>query len=233
MRAGPLRRSIGAGSKIGCVLDVDFRKVDGPSFMEKSVYGHICTVNGALWQLDGFFFDATDDYVNCPDHSDLQNIFDGGGCLEAVVLPNSDGEGNYGRFIAKTNGAGGWIAGVSGEVSGAVDFELYQYFTGTDGYWVTTATQIPIKSRKHVAVIYDADSVGNDPMLITEGTTVGITESDTPTVVRSSDAGIDLRIGNQHDQSKTFDGLIVSARLDRQPEFLARILQRAIDSRRN
>ena len=56
------------GHEIGTVLALDFKKKDGDSFMDRSVYGHLCTNHGSKWQLDGRYFDGVDDYVDLPDN---------------------------------------------------------------------------------------------------------------------------------------------------------------------
>ena len=46
------------------VLFLPLYELDGTSFMDKSHYGHLATVTGALWRPDGRSFDG-DDYINC------------------------------------------------------------------------------------------------------------------------------------------------------------------------
>ena len=53
------------GHEIGTVLALDFKKKDGASFMDRSVYGHLCTNHGSKWQLDGRYFDGVNGYVDC------------------------------------------------------------------------------------------------------------------------------------------------------------------------
>ena len=70
MRIGGLKQRIGGNSKVGCVLDIDFKKIGqghGQSFMDRSVYGHLCTNYGAVWNLDGRYFDGSDDYLDLGD----------------------------------------------------------------------------------------------------------------------------------------------------------------------
>ena len=63
IKVGSLNRSIGSKSKIGCVLDLDFKHLDGDSFMSnRDCYGHLCTNHGSKWQLNGRYFDGVDDY---------------------------------------------------------------------------------------------------------------------------------------------------------------------------
>ena len=63
MKIGGLNRSIGAGNKVGCVLALDLKRKDGDSFMDRSVFGHLCTNHGSKWQLDGRYFNGSSDYI--------------------------------------------------------------------------------------------------------------------------------------------------------------------------
>jgi len=68
MKAGRLNRSIGLDPRVGCILDLPLRYLDGDSFMSRDVYGHVCTPrNGAKWTLRGYHMDGVDDYVEIPD----------------------------------------------------------------------------------------------------------------------------------------------------------------------
>ena len=63
-------KKIGYAPPLGCVLDVDSRYHDAPAegyFMDRSIYGQLCQVRGAVqWTHDGFSFDGVDgSYVDC------------------------------------------------------------------------------------------------------------------------------------------------------------------------
>ena len=47
------------------VLYLPFRELDGGSFRSRDAYGHLCTNNGATWNLNGLKFDGVDDYIDC------------------------------------------------------------------------------------------------------------------------------------------------------------------------
>ena len=65
MKVGSLQRTIGGKSKVGCVLGLDFKHLDGASFMSNGdCYGHLCTNYGSKWQLDGRYFNGVDNYVD-------------------------------------------------------------------------------------------------------------------------------------------------------------------------
>ena len=60
------------GHEIGTVLAIDFKHKDGDSFMDRSVYGHLCTNHGSKWQLDGRYFDGVNNTrIQIPHHSSL------------------------------------------------------------------------------------------------------------------------------------------------------------------
>jgi len=46
------------------VLYLPLWKLDGSSFADRSAYGHLCTVTGALWNSRGRRFDGSDDYIS-------------------------------------------------------------------------------------------------------------------------------------------------------------------------
>ena len=96
MKIGGLNRSIGAGNKVGCVLALDFKHKDGDSFMDRSVYGHLCTNHGSKWQLDGRYFDGVNACVGVPHHSAL-NI---PSVVTASILIKRDTKtANYGESL--------------------------------------------------------------------------------------------------------------------------------------
>ena len=51
------------------VLYLPLHELDGSSFMSRDAYGHLCTVTGALWRLDGHYFDGSDDRITIANHS--------------------------------------------------------------------------------------------------------------------------------------------------------------------
>jgi hypothetical protein len=53
------------------VLYLPLPGLDGGSFVSRDVYGHVCTVTGALWRPGGHYFDGSDDDIDCGNHSSL------------------------------------------------------------------------------------------------------------------------------------------------------------------
>ena len=176
------------------------------------------TITGAIYgagvsdtSLD---FDGVNDLVTVTDAAAIQNIWDGGGAVSVWINPDSDGETDAGRIINKDNGAdvNGWYITVLGEVAGFMQVRLQQNFTVTDGQWRTGAV-VPINAWSHIVIVYNSDSVDNDPVIYLNGVNQTVTEFGTPVGTRDSDVGENLIIGNIAATTRTFDGQIDEARL--------------------
>lgn len=158
-------------------------------------------------------FDGTDDKVVVSDNSAIQNIFDGGGSISCWVKPNSDGEGNFGRIINKSDRTtNGWLFSVSYESNGKVKIELYYFFSDTVGYWLSTNAEVPIGSWSFIVITYDNSSTSNDPIIYVNGNVKSLTEDSAPIGTRDSDIGEDIYIGDDTGSSNCFDGDIQDLR---------------------
>ncbi len=155
-------------------------------------------------------FDGVDDDVTVTDQAAIQNIFDGGGTVEAWVYAKSDGESNAGRILTKTSG---WNLRVQSEASGKAKVAFDYDFSTTDGTWVTTATELTLNEWHRVSVEYDADSTSNDPIISIDGFSVALTEVSTPDGTRITDVGDDLIVGGDGAGALSFDGYIDDVRL--------------------
>lgn len=224
MRAGPLRRSIGAGSRIGTVLDIDFRKVDVAAdqyFMDRSVYGHKCQAKGGpKWNLPGNDFDGSADYVICGNHASF-SFGSGEFSLEASIKTavnatmqiacKRDGgtNGFYNLYVFATK----LRAELKDAESDACSLE-------SKGSTVIDGVLRHLSVRRTAALLsgfVDGDMIGT-----VDASAVGDTDN-----------GAELQVGRWKTDTQHFDDMIASARVYNQAEYAARILQRAIDSRRN
>ena len=152
MKIGGLNRSIGAGSKVGCCLALDLKRKDGDSFMDRSVYGHLCTNYGSKWQLDGRYFNGVDNYVDCGSGASLA-ITRWTLELEANRLADS---GTYERMISKSD-------------SGALDYwcqvlpddtlEAGFMDTGGGGRFISTTWKVPLKQFKCCTATFDGVNI--------------------------------------------------------------------------
>ena len=192
----------------GCVLYLPLWSpgLNGPVFKSVDPFGHTCTVTGAVLGAQGRRFDGVDDLIRSSTPPVVDNIFDGGGTIVAWINPDSDGETNAGFVWSK----GRILFATTSEAVGKVKMEFTQLFTGDDGIWETTATQVTIGTFEMVTVVYDNGATTNNPTFYI-GTTAltvgsGLTETGTPTGTRNDDSANDLLIGGAGTNS--FDGLI-------------------------
>lgn len=170
---------------------------------------------GGPWVMS---FNATSSLVTVPDAASVQNIFNGGGTLFAWINAGSDGESDLGMMASKSDVAGkGFFWGVRSEAAGKVCLWLWYYFSGDDGNWITTSTEITLGYWTLVALTYNSDAAGNNPIFYVDNSVFtvgdGITETTSPTGVRGSDVGEDLIIGNIANASRTFDGKIAFTKI--------------------
>ena len=222
MRVGRLKRSIGQGSKIGCVLDFQNRYMDTPDlgyFMDKSVYGHRCQNLGSLWNLDGRRFDGVNDSINCG-HGASLNITGNEITFEmwlnvqvmvgglAIRAPLEKATWIYAFYLNSGLGK------IESEVkSGGVEK-------------VASGGALTAGKRYYVAGVYDGANV-----LIYLDTIKTVGNALTGNIDDS--AAEDLSIGDCAATGRPIDGLIDKVRILNYADYAARILSRAINGRRN
>ena len=85
------------------VLDLPLYLLDGSSIKDRSAYGHLGVVTGALWTLQGRSFDGVDDYVLIADTPSLNILV--AITIEAWVKLSS--VTTYDVIVAKTSAAAG------------------------------------------------------------------------------------------------------------------------------
>ncbi|MCI0438988.1 MAG: LamG domain-containing protein [Chloroflexi bacterium] len=226
---GALGRSLGpayylAGDDGSWLIDVESFGLLADALAESHLFH---TENDdAFWPFAPLFdrprdfyleFDGADDNVSVADDAAIQNIFDGGGTVEAWIAPASAGEGDAGRIVDKASGTNGWQLSLEGESNGFAKLRFFQRFTGQASSFITTDYVIRVGVWTHVAVVYDSDSPDNDTVIYINGEpyTVGdgLTQTNTATGSRASDAGLTLRIGNNSAGDGTFEGGIDEVRL--------------------
>jgi len=188
--------------------------------MEASLLGNINLLGNHLlndqtttnMMADGtvMHFDGVDDVVTITDHASIQNIFDGGGTISTWIYPLSDGEGDFGRILAKR--ATGWNLQVHDESGTNVNLRFFYDFDGSDGTWDLSGAVVPLNTWSHIEVAYDNSSASNVPVIYLNGTPQTLSSTQ-PTGTRSTDAGNDLLVGNNGVGGQTFDGDISEVKL--------------------
>ena len=146
-------------------------------------------------------FDGSDDSVGCGSDSTIDDVFDGsGGTWSCWVSAKTEGESNNGNVITKGN--------VHLRVTDDGGSPCVKFLKSFDGTVVNWRTDLDLTYNKlmHIAVTYDADSVSNDPKIYINGVEQTITESETPSGTRDSDASNNFVIGGS--SSNNYDGFI-------------------------
>ncbi|MGB5519134.1 MAG: DNRLRE domain-containing protein [Gammaproteobacteria bacterium] len=185
-----------------------------------SIGGHDGTlVNGPVWTAGhvggGLTFDGNNDTVDVGADASLDDLFASGATITAWIHASGWGEGNFGRIADKADNLGSNRNGWAFEVHGANRALLFQYgFTDNIGNWYTPVDSIALDTWHHVAVVYDKNAHENDPVIYIDGVAQTLVELDTPVGTASSDAGINLTLGNYAlDTSRTFDGILDDIRI--------------------
>ena len=183
-------------------------------WFDKSKYGNHGSITGATWtalhsRATALKFNgggAADDYVNIAHHADIENLFTGGGTFLALVNAASDGGASVGKVVFKQDN---YIMTVSAESAGKMKISFYTWFTGADGNWITTNTELAINTNSLIGVTYDNGATTNDPIIYIDGVSKAITETGTPTEAWQGGNGSDMMIGNQPGQTRAWDNLII------------------------
>jgi len=168
-------------------------------------------VDSTYFQWAMQFNGATGD-VDIGSPATLDNVFAGGGTVEAWIDAESDGEGNDGYILNK----GEWGLRVSQEdfaTTGFMRVVFYKTFTGATGSWDSAFSAIAAGVDYHIAVTYDQASAANDPLLYINGVAATFFEGVAPSGTAVTDAGTSLIIGNNQADSRTFNGTIDDVRI--------------------
>jgi len=218
MRAAGLKQSKGGGARVGCALDIDFRKVDvpdGQSFMERSVYGHLCTNHGAVWNLEGMKFDGSDDFVEMGTAS----LTAGASSLSVRMKPQTASDKAIGEVKLDNEG-----------------FILYQtnsiaiIFGSRGGKQVTSLNNsLPMNLESVVTFVY----TGGDKDLGSSYEVIINAEKQTVTVGGTVGGSFGKNYIARENGGAYFPGQIKQFTVYDLADYAAKILQRAIRSKRN
>ena len=158
-------------------------------------------------------FDNDDDVITITDSAEIQNIFDGGGFISTKLYILSDGEGDSGRIVWKTDEGGkGWMIIAISQSGTNVQLRFQQEFSTTDGRW-DTDVNIPINTWVDCVIAYNADAVANNPAIYINGVSVTVTEAQAPVGVRGTDVGEDMLFGCNSGGTRAYDGSIAEVML--------------------
>jgi hypothetical protein len=149
----------------------------------------------------------------------IDDLFVNGGTITAWIRPRGWGEGNFGRIVDKasdTLAATGWALQVDGGQAPNHALIFEHGFSGGPGRWNGPDSSIALGVWSHVAVVYDASSASNQPVMYVNGVAQVFTVIGTPSGTRASDAPNALGIGDQvATKQRSFDGVLDEIRLER------------------
>ena len=225
------RHRIGANSKVGCVLDIDFKKIGQnheQSFMSHDVYGHSCAITGAVWNLDGREFDGIGGYIDCGNPTIL-NIT-GSITLEVNAKVDKINPADIQSVVGKYNSAVtdqmSWL--LSNPTNAAlVEFLISQ--DGNNGEGVSSSTGLVVGKWHHLTGVYNASS------LLMSVFKDGVQNSETTTYTSLKITPQNVLIGAQGAAAggtrRFLDGHISRAKVYNYADYTAKVLQRAINSK--
>lgn len=148
-------------------------------------------------------FDGSDNYVNCGSNSSLDDI-----AIKMIELwTNLDaqtGTGIGSHFINK----GVWFLSTDPDNSRNI---FGQNFTVNNGRW--SFPQFSLGEWHHLVIVYDQQSVNNDPIIYVDDVSQTVTEYNTPDGSIKSDASNDLLVSKDPDNPRWVDGRIDEIRI--------------------
>jgi len=211
---------------VGCVLDLPFRHIEAASdayFMSRDVYGHRCHNHGAAWNLDGRWFDGSNDYVDAGGHAALDP---GAGSWTVEVRFRSTNQARQGLVYKDDNTDGHYLDIYDSQQvhflvrdGGSADAIAGSTLGLTDGQPHLT-TGIRDEADGKLRLFLDGDW---DAAPVTAANTGGAD------VAPSANA----EIGRLSPTAFKLKGLLCRVRLYNRAEHVPRLLQRAMLSRRS
>jgi len=147
----------------------------------------------------GYHFDGASGAVQVSDDASFVGLFAKGGTFICKFNAFSAGELDSGFFMSKS-------ANISLYSTGG-EWEFVIGFSGTNGVWHSTGTDVPLNKDSIVVVMYNGSSAANNVAMYVDGVEVSLTRATAPVGTISSDAG-NLYIGNRAGDDVTFEGNI-------------------------
>jgi hypothetical protein len=174
------------------------------------------SVDIGAYIADGQDFDGNDDYINVGSGGTIDNVFNGGGTLEAWIKPDiSYGGGGYGRILDKatgTLGEGGWTFFVN-NYNSLKRMSFVRYWTVKRGFWYTPNNSIIYDEWHHVVVTYDEGAKANDPSFYINGVSQTVNQDSGPNGDPVDDSAQNAYIGYLLGGARTFEGVIDEVRI--------------------
>jgi hypothetical protein len=158
--------------------------------------------------VDAKTFNGTTSYVNASSGSQIDDVFVGGGTLEAWIRPSSFGESNLGRILDKSDPAG-WTWYVD-NVNAPSTISFVQTTSGANDGWRGVNSSLTLNAWQHVAVTYDRT---NMPQIFVNGAPITMVNSSAKSGSTDSDGAASLFVGNNNVGDRAFAGDIDEVRV--------------------
>lgn len=164
------------------------------------------------------FFDGSNDDINLGSDASIDDIFATGGTISTWIKPASWGQTGFGRIADKSDqtfltSGNGWALQVQG-VGGLGSVRFEHAFDVSFGSWSTSLGTLALDDWQHIVFSYDSSSSSNVPEIFINGESKAVSTNNTPVGFASSDAALDLKIGNHSNAlTRTFDGKIDEFRI--------------------
>ena len=176
------------------VLYLPFYKKDAASFMSDDAFGHLVTVTGAAWGIQGRTFDGVDDVIVVPEVASLKilNPFS-----FAIWLSGYAPAGDAEQDLANKNRE--YIVRLTN--TGVIQF---LYHNGTSWQTLSSATSIAQNSWTHVRITRETNGANSDCKIYLNGVLDNsATQTGTPVNIAQ-----DLYIGSYNGVSERYNGTI-------------------------
>lgn len=190
------------------VLYLPLYKLDGTAqFTSRDAYGHLGTVTGATWGIQGRTFDGVDDQIVVADGADSALDLITAMTYEVWVKPD-DGGDDYGRFLVKMNAAETVFKTQLGKEAGDETNVRWEQVDLTSGVLNSGTGKMVTGSWNHVVGTYS--SVSSTRIIYVNGVNVA---SDTPTGTIVSTLGGKVKLGSMQAGTQNILGTIGEARI--------------------
>ena len=137
----------------------------------------------------------------------MEDLWTGGGTMQAWIRPETDGELSVGRVYETRDGVSeGTIVTMKDESVGTMKLEIFLRLSTGWGIWTTTLRGIIANVWNNVVITFDSDSPGTLPIMYMNGYAVAVTASGQTTGTIVSDTGNILVVGADDANAATFDG---------------------------
>jgi len=155
-------------------------------------------------------FNGNGNVINAGSGASVDNVFSGGGTVEAWFTATSWGQSGLGRIFDK-----GPSSTVLSMCDGNQQASLLfgRTFSSGAGNWCTNANTLTLDTWTYVAVVYDEGSSSNVPTFYINGVAAPIGQTSSPSGSASSDGAGALTIGDRSNGGRAFAGRIDEARL--------------------